>query len=92
MNIKLALDVESAACCKLLEDKESWLDFWMQLMNIRTKITSGYLGGLSPACGSLPSPGLNYSLSCQPKFSSGGGTSRFSHTQYQLLQECGCED
>nr|XP_039336251.1 keratin, type II cytoskeletal 8-like [Saimiri boliviensis boliviensis] len=77
-NGKLALDIEIATYCKLLEGEDSRLESGMQNMSIHTKTTSSYAGGLSSAYGGLTSPGLSYSLGSS--FGSGGGSSIVSCT------------
>lgn len=73
MNVRLALDVETATYCKLLESEESRLESGIQNLSIHTKTARGYSGGLSSRnFGSLTIPGLNYG------FGSGGASTSFS--------------
>lgn len=90
----MALDVETVIYCKLLEGKESQLEPGMQNMSIHTNTTSGYSGGLSLAYGNLTSPGLNYCLSFQSNFGSGGGGALWllQPHQHQLHQDRGCKE
>ncbi|KAL0626731.1 hypothetical protein AAY473_000039 [Plecturocebus cupreus] len=42
MNINLALDIEITTCCKLLQNRESWLESEMQNMSVHRETTSSY--------------------------------------------------
>ncbi|KAL6066326.1 hypothetical protein STEG23_033464 [Scotinomys teguina] len=93
MNKKLALDIEIATYCKLLEGEESQLESGMQNLSIHTKTTSGYSGGLSSAYGGLTSPGFSYGMSSfQPSFSSLGDSSTITHTKAVVVQKIKTRD
>ncbi|KAK7807267.1 hypothetical protein U0070_003267 [Myodes glareolus] len=90
MNVKLALDIEFATYCKLLEGKKSRLETGMRNLSIRTKTSSGYSEG---AYRGLSSPGFSYGLSSfQPVLGSVGGSSSYSRIKAVVVKKIETRD